>query len=87
MSLWVNAAAESVLATGVGYSAIRHRGGRHYQIVCAVAGVKANTVAADNFQHSSHFADGGQHAVEFDPLVPVANLSTDSGAGCQAHGI
>ena len=87
MSLWVNAAAESVLATGVGYSAIRHRGGRHYQIVCAVAGVKVNGVAAADFQHSSLFAVAGRTLWSSTPLVLIANLSNESQPRCQAHGI
>jgi hypothetical protein len=42
-----------------------------------VAGLKVNAVAAADFQHSSHFAGGGQNAVEFDAAGALANLFTN----------
>ena len=48
----------------------------------AVVGGKMNTIAADDFQHSSHFAGGGQNPMGFDAAGALANLSTDSGVGC-----
>ena len=65
--VWVNAAAQSNLSTGVAHSTVRHRGNRtHYRIGCVVAGVKANGVAAADFQHSSLFAVADRALGKFD---------------------
>ena len=77
MSLWVNAAAQSNLSTGVGHSALSHRRIGVHHLAGGVAAVTVNGVAAADFQRSSLFADGGQDSASSTPLVLSQNVFTN----------